>query len=108
MIVLRNELKYEESKVKVTLVCPGWIDTDIRDRHLVETQQKYVKSKLLSVEDAVNGTLDAIAKGEREKKFTFLHRIQPLIGYLFPNKLDSIAIKSVFNKSSASEIKSKI
>lgn len=52
--VLRNELA---GSVKITILTPGWVDTDIRSRHIMEgAQQKtqYDKSKMLSIQVCKN------------------------------------------------------
>lgn len=90
--VLQNELP-KDSRLHITLLCPGWIDTDIRSRHLVESQKSYEKRSMLSVDDCVQQSLYAIATGQRETRFGLLYRIQPLLQAVVPSLVDRIVSK---------------
>jgi short-subunit dehydrogenase len=94
--VLRNELG-KDSKLKITLICPGWVDTDIRSHHVVEnhTQQYTDKSKFMSVEDCVNGALFSMAQGKREEKFELKQRLVPFLKAVSPRIVDSMVSKHV-------------
>jgi dehydrogenase/reductase SDR family member 7B len=46
---LRNELHNE---VNISFFSPGWVDTGIQDRHLIENQ-KHDHGKRMSVEDCI-------------------------------------------------------
>lgn len=51
------------------VLCPGWVDTSIRERHVVETQKTYDKKNMLSIEECVHKSLLAIGSGKREERF---------------------------------------
>ncbi|KAL0484710.1 HSD2 [Acrasis kona] len=95
--VLRNELG-KDSTLKITVMCPGWVDTDIRSRHVLKDNndsQYKDKSKFMSVEDCVNGTLYAVAIGKRDERFQMLPRIIPLIKAVSAKTVDGIISKYV-------------
>jgi short-subunit dehydrogenase len=94
--VLRNELG-KDSPLKITVICPGWVDTDIRTRHVVEAEasQYTDKSKFMSVEDCVNGSLFSIVQGKREEKFELKQRIVPLLKAISPKIVDGMITKHV-------------
>jgi len=97
--VLRNELIQEGADVKITLLCPGWVDTSIRSRHVVESQRTYEKKKMMSVEDCVQQSLFAIAKGDREERFGGLQSWSPLLIEIFPNFIDGMVRSKVYGSS---------
>jgi short-subunit dehydrogenase len=94
--VLRNELGLN-SPLKITIICPGWVDTDIRSRHVVEseTQQYTDKKKFMSVEDCVNGALFSMVQGKREEKFELKQRIVPLLKAISPKIVDGMIMRHV-------------
>lgn len=103
--VLQNEIP-KGSRLHITLLCPGWIDTDIRSRHLVESQKTYEKKSMMSVEDCVQKSLYAIATGKREERFETLNRLQPLLQSVVPSLVDRILVKKTgIDKELAAEWK---
>lgn len=97
--VLRNELIQEGADVKITLLCPGWVDTSIRFRHIVESQRSYEKKKMMSVEDCVQQSLLAIAKGDREERFGGIQSWSPLLIEIFPNFIEGMVRSKVYGSS---------
>jgi short-subunit dehydrogenase len=97
--VLRNELMMDNPNVKITLCVPGWINTSIRDRHVVETQQKYDESKMMSVHDCVLKSLFAVSQGKREERYSGMISFLPFLSTIEPEMVDSIARKAVYQKS---------
>jgi short-subunit dehydrogenase len=97
--VLRNELAMENPKVKITICVPGWVDSDIRKRHVSESQQSYDKSKMISIEDCVNKSLIAVSTGKREERFSGISSYLPFLYAFHPDFVDSIVRKAVYKKS---------
>jgi short-subunit dehydrogenase len=118
--VLRNELnvKYRSQKggsdrqVKITVVMPGWIDTGLRERHLVEAHHEQYKendrSKVMSVEQCVHDVLIAIKKGKREERFIWKQKIVPLLKALSPASVDHLITKHVNANTLERQIVSKL
>jgi short-subunit dehydrogenase len=107
--VLRNELTIQQSRnynvrpIQITLAQPGWVDTGIRDRHLVEMHKEQYKDtkndgKVMSVEQCVNGLLKAMKQGKREERFILKQKIVPLIKAISPSSVDSMITKHVIGE----------
>jgi len=122
--VLRNELNVKQKRyapgdesaprrVNITVAMPGWIDTGLRDRHLVEAHKdQYASSssdhssetpaaptkddsKVMSVDQCVNDVLYAISCGKREERFILKQKIVPLLKAISPETVDSMISKHV-------------
>lgn len=123
--VLRNELNAKQRsfapndpsaprRVNITVAMPGWIDTGLRDRHLVEAhkdqyagsgadpsvsssapQHKKDDSKVMTVDQCVHDVLNAISCGKREERFILKQKIVPLLKAISPETVDSMISKHV-------------
>lgn len=95
--VLRNEL---HGRVKITLCLPGFVDTNIADRHLVESKEKARpdRKKMMSVEEAVQKIVYAASSGKREERFTFQQEWLPLAKEFIPDIVDKVVRSKVQGK----------
>ena len=96
---LRNELVMETPNVKITICVPSWVDTNIRKRHLVETQSKYDETKMISVEECVLKSLFAVSEGKREERYSGMMSYLPFLSSIEPETVDSLIRKAVYQKS---------
>ncbi|MFB0515939.1 MAG: SDR family oxidoreductase [Candidatus Neomarinimicrobiota bacterium] len=86
--------------VKVTIVCPGYVTTDIR-RHIIgEDGQPQDRSgpdetRFMSVEKCARIILRATAKGKREVIMTLTGKVGRYLQPLFPGLIDRVAWKKV-------------
>eukprot|EP01027_Heterolobosea_sp_BB2_P011644 GEZU01016943.1.p1 GENE.GEZU01016943.1~~GEZU01016943.1.p1 ORF type:complete len:214 (-),score=58.31 GEZU01016943.1:47-688(-) len=95
--VLRNELG-PDSPVHITLQCPGWVDTTLRQRHVssADTGKGIAdKSKLLTPQSCVRGMLLAVARGQREELFQFKNRLCNALSTTAPEWVDEQLRKHV-------------
>eukprot|EP01080_Neovahlkampfia_damariscottae_P000161 gene161-4407_t len=97
--VLRNELFIENPKVKITIGVPGWIDTDMRKRHLNETQKSYDKNRMISIDECVNQSLYALKIGKREERYIGITSYLPFLSTFTPELVDKALRYTVYKKS---------
>jgi short-subunit dehydrogenase len=81
---LRQELANE---VKISILCPGWIDSGLNSRHVIEEQTHYSGSKM-PVDTAVEIILYTIASGKREEKFVLKNKAAPILQAIIPEIVD--------------------
>eukprot|EP01080_Neovahlkampfia_damariscottae_P002205 gene2205-2379_t len=96
---LRNELAVESPNVKITTCVPSWIDTSLRTRHLVETQQSYDQSKIISVDECVTKSLFAVSQGKREERYSGMMSFLPFLTTIEPELVDSFIKKAVYGEA---------
>jgi len=102
--VLRSELNATKNDhIKISIASPGWVNTDIRSRHVVEHQSSYDNKKMLTVRDCVDGFLYAIVTGKREERFEMKYRVMPILKAVSPKYVDQFIEKAV-----AEQLKSKL
>ena len=97
--VLRNELVMENPKVKITICVPGWVDSEIRKRHVQETQQQYDKKKMMSIDECVQQSLIALKNGKREERYTGITSYLPFLSAFYPDFVDMLVRIAVYKKS---------
>jgi len=90
-----NALRCEEFDIKITLVCPGFVLTEVHHRAFgVEPghgdQRK--TEEFMKAEEASHLTLLACARGDREYLMTFLGALGIYLVPYIPGILDKIAI----------------
>jgi short-subunit dehydrogenase len=94
--VVRSELVVSDPEMKISILCPGWVDTQIRERHVVESQQKYDTESMLSVDECVGKSLLAISTGKREERFSGIQLYSPLIAAIVPEYIDRVTREKVY------------
>ncbi len=95
---LRVELM--DSKVSVTVIYPGFVATEVRERALGADGRPLGKSHLdesnvMSAEQCAQQIADAIAKRKRELVMTARARIGLWLKLIAPGMVDKIALKSI-------------
>nr|CAG4713031.1 unnamed protein product [Naegleria fowleri] len=93
---LRTELKHtkDAKHICITLICPGWVDTDIRKHHVTEHQTNYDNgSKMMSVEECVKKTLKAVREKKGTQRFKTLYHWSPIIYELYPKFIEDLTVK---------------
>jgi short-subunit dehydrogenase len=100
--VLRNELARSDPGVKVCVLSPGFIDTNIRDHAFGGDGSKptteYSSKGMMSVEECSHIMLKAIAKGKRQELFELKAKIGVWLKYVVPETMDRITRNLVFKK----------
>eukprot|EP00762_Andalucia_godoyi_P000400 ANDGO_03032.mRNA.1 Dehydrogenase/reductase SDR family protein 7-like len=100
--VLRNELARSDPQVKVCVLSPGFVDTNIRNHAFGGDGSKptteYSSKGMMSVDECVHIMETAIAQGKRQELFETKAKIGVLLKYWAPNFFDKMTRNSVFKK----------
>jgi short-subunit dehydrogenase len=95
---LRVELKNDG--VTVTIVCPGFVATDIASRAVgpggkLLGKRSVIRSKVMPVEECARMIIDAAAARDRDLIMTLRGRVGQWIKLAMPSVVDRIAIKTL-------------
>ncbi|EFC35907.1 predicted protein [Naegleria gruberi] len=95
---LRSELKNtpKYSHLTITLICPGWVDTEIRKHHLTEHQTNYNidnNGKMMTIDECVLKTLNAVRMKKYTQRFKLLYQFAPIIYDIVPSIIENMTIK---------------
>ncbi|KAL9648850.1 hypothetical protein ABK040_003780 [Willaertia magna] len=92
---LKTELKADEETqhVKILMIEPAWVDTEIRNHHVTEFQKDYNKKKMMSVEECVNGIFEALLAGKEVQRFQWIYKMAPILYECFPRLVEYITLK---------------
>eukprot|EP01080_Neovahlkampfia_damariscottae_P008588 gene8588-413_t len=89
---LRNEI-YNDG-INISFFIPGWVDTGIQERHLVENQKHYA-GKRMKVEDCVDIIAHGMSIKKRLESFSLKHKLAPLGKILIPEVVEYISRRHV-------------
>ncbi len=95
---LRAEL--HDSGVQITLVCPGFVDTEVRQHALggngnAITDNPVDESKSMTAAECARITLDAVRAGKREEVMTLLGKVGVYVRPFAPGLIDAVARRKV-------------
>jgi len=99
-----NCLRCENQDIQVTIVCPGFVDTEIHHAAYVAGEEFGTKRDLtqfMTAEECATIILSSVARGERERVMTALANLGVYLQPFIPGILDIVAIRknaSAFEK----------
>ena len=89
---LRNEYG-DDISFDICMLCPSWVDSGIRDRHLKGDQSQYQvqkKNRIMPLEKCIHIIVLAVANRKRLELFTFRNSFGYFMSVVYPEYTDNL------------------